>query len=80
MKFVILGVLDILDVLGVLDILDFLDFLDVLGVLGVLDLLDILDLWGSLFYIDFEGVDAAVVVESQDVHAALEGSWELYCG
>ena len=63
MKFVILSVLDIL---GVLDILD---------VLGVLDLLDILDLWGSLFYIDFEGVDAVVVVESQDVHAALEGSW-----
>ena len=77
MKFVILDVLDILDVLGVLDILDFLDILDVLG---VLDLLDILDLWGSLFYIDFEGVDAAVVVESQDVHAALEGSWELQRG
>ena len=43
--------------------------------LDFLDVLDILDLWGSLFYIDFEGVDAAVVVESQDVHAALEGSW-----
>ena len=47
----------------------------ILGVLDILDILEILDLWGSLFYIDFEGVDAVVVVESQDVHAALEGSW-----